>query len=157
MTDIPAPLPLEEQLCFAVYAAAHAFGQTYRPLLEPHGLTYPQYLVLLQLWEGDDRSVRELGERLFLDSGTLTPLLKRMEAAGWVTRQRDARDARIVRIRLTPKGEALRPVAAAIPGVLRCAAGLPAAELAQLRDTLRLLASRLREAEVAAPGPMAAG
>ncbi|EFH12596.1 MarR family winged helix-turn-helix transcriptional regulator [Pseudoroseomonas cervicalis] len=151
MTDTAAPLPLEDQLCFAVYAAAHAFGQAYRPLLEPHGLTYPQYLVLLQLWEGDDRSVRELGERLFLDSGTLTPLLKRMEAAGWVTRRRDARDARIVRIGLTPKAEALRPVAAAFPASMACAAGLPVEELARLRDTLRALAPRLRQAAGPAP------
>ncbi len=85
---------LDNQLCFAVYSASHAFSQAYRPHLEPLGLTYPQYLVLLVLWEKDGLSVKELGKRLFLDSGTLTPLLKRMEQGGWLTRKRDSRDER---------------------------------------------------------------
>ena len=83
-------LQLDHQLCFALYSTSLAMTKLYKPLLAPLGLTYPQYLVLLALWEGDDRMVSELGERLFLDSGTLTPLLKRMEAAGWLQRQRDA-------------------------------------------------------------------
>ena len=139
-----APLRLQDHLCFAIYAAAHAFGQAYRPYLEPHGLTYPQYLVLLQLWERDDRTVRELGDGLFLDSGTLTPMLKRMEAAGWVARRRDPRDERVVRVTLTAKGEALRRQARAIPEALGCAARMTPEEMAPLRDSLTLLASRLR-------------
>src|SRR5437764_419499 len=94
---------LSAQLCFATYAAAHAFTRLYKPLLEPLKLTYPQYLVMLVLWESDDVTVKEIGQRLFLDSGTLTPLLKRLEAAGIVRRIRDRNDERQVRISLTPK------------------------------------------------------
>ncbi|WP_159999628.1 MarR family winged helix-turn-helix transcriptional regulator [Roseomonas sp. 18066] len=138
------PMRLQDHLCFAIYAAAHAFGQAYRPHLEPHGLTYPQYLVLLQLWERDDRTVRELGDGLFLDSGTLTPMLKRMEAAGWVSRRRDPRDERVVRVTLTPRAEALRLPARAIPEALGCAAQMTEADMAPLREGLTLLATRLR-------------
>ena len=140
------PNRLQDQLCFAIYAAAHAFGHAYRPHLEPLGLTYPQYLVLLQLWERDDRTVRELGDGLFLDSGTLTPMLKRMETAGWVTRRRDTRDERVVRVGLTRKAVALREPARAIPETLACTAELPGPELAALRDGLQRLASRMRGA-----------
>src|SRR3954463_16375045 len=90
------PLQLDNQLCFAVYAAAHAFNATYKPLLEPLGLTYPQYLAMLVLWEEDGVTVSAIGSRLGLDSGTLTPLLKRLEAAGLVSRLRDAADERQV-------------------------------------------------------------
>lgn len=144
MADDTTPPRLEDQLCFAVYAAAHAFGHAYRPLLEPLGLTYPQYLVLLQLWERDDRSVGELGGALFLDSGTLTPMLKRMEAAGWLSRRRDPRDERVVRITLTPAGTALRERAKAIPATLACGIGLEEEELGRLRPALQRLAARLR-------------
>ena len=106
---------LDNQLCFAVYAAAHAFGRAYRNLLGRHELTYPQYLVLLVLWEEDGLSVKEIGNRLFLDSGTLTPLLKRLEASGRVRRARDRVDERQVSIFLTPAGESLRDVLACIP------------------------------------------
>ncbi|ONG45442.1 MarR family transcriptional regulator [Pseudoroseomonas deserti] len=143
MTD-GGPMKLQDHLCFAIYAAAHAFGQAYRPHLEPHGLTYPQYLVLLQLWERDDRTVRELGDGLFLDSGTLTPMLKRMEAAGWVARRRDPRDERVVRVTLTAKAEALRRPARAIPEALGCAARMTAEEMAPLRESLTQIAERLR-------------
>ena len=97
-------LSLDQQLCFAVYAAAHAFNRFYKPLLVPLGLTYPQYLVLLVLWEADGQTVSGIGERLMLDSGTLTPLLKRLEAAGFVTRARSAHDERQVLVRLTDAG-----------------------------------------------------
>ncbi|OXE41795.1 MarR family transcriptional regulator [Methylobacterium radiotolerans] len=102
-------------MCFAVYAAAHAFGRAYRNLLGRHELTYPQYLVLLVLWEQDGLSVKEIGNRLFLDSGTLTPLLKRLEASGRVRRARDRVDERQVSIFLTAAGEALRDELACLP------------------------------------------
>lgn len=105
----------DNQLCFAVYAAAHAFGRAYRNLLGRHELTYPQYLVLLVLWEQDGLSVKEIGNRLFLDSGTLTPLLKRLEASGRVRRARDRVDERQVSIFLTAAGEALRDELACLP------------------------------------------
>ena len=106
---------LDNQLCFAVYAAAHAFGRAYRNLLGQHELTYPQYLVLLVLWEEDGLSVKEIGDRLFLDSGTLTPLLKRLEVSGRVRRARDRVDERQVSIFLTPEGRALRGTLACLP------------------------------------------
>src|SRR5436190_22787125 len=102
------PLLLGNQLCFAIYSTAHAFNRVYKPLLDALGLTYPQYLVMLILWEREGPSVSEIGERLHLDSGTLTPLLKRLEAAGLVRRARDPADERQVRIALTLKGRALR-------------------------------------------------
>ncbi|MCJ2045925.1 MarR family transcriptional regulator [Methylobacterium sp. J-078] len=101
-------LSLDSQLCFAVYATAHAFGRAYRALLAGHDLTYPQYLVLLVLWEEEGLTVKEIGQRLFLDSGTLTPLLKRLEAAGHVRRARDRTDERQVSIFLTEKSRALK-------------------------------------------------
>ncbi|HWU17783.1 MAG TPA: MarR family transcriptional regulator, partial [Devosia sp.] len=102
-------------LCFAVYAAGHAFNRFYKPRLDALGLTYPQYLVFLVLWEGDDLTVKALGERLLLDSGTITPLLKRLEARGLVVRRRDAEDERQVRVLLTDAGRALREQALSIP------------------------------------------
>src|SRR3954464_9290117 len=101
-------LKLDDQLCFSIYAAGHAFNRFYKPLLEPLGLTYPQYLVLLTLWEQDGLPLKAIGERLALDSGTLTPLLKRMEEAGLLTRVRDTTDERQVLVSLTPKGRRLR-------------------------------------------------
>lgn len=108
-------LQLDQQLCFALYSTSLAMTKLYKPLLTPLGLTYPQYLVLLVLWERDGCSVGELGERLFLDSGTLTPLLKRMEAAGWLTRERAAEDERRVVVHLTSEGRALRHKAKRVP------------------------------------------
>jgi DNA-binding MarR family transcriptional regulator len=102
------PLQLGNQLCFAVYSTAHAFNRVYKPLLDRLGLTYPQYLVMLVLWERDGLSVKEIGERLYLDSGTLTPLLKRMEAAHLLKRTRSAADERQVLVALTAQGAALR-------------------------------------------------
>lgn len=151
MTDRDrTPAPLSEQLCFAIYSAAHAMNRVYKPLLDPLGLTYPQYLALLVLWETEGITVKELGNRLFLDSGTLTPLLKRMEAAGLVARQRDAADERLVRVTLTDAGRALRQKAGAVQDGVLCATGLGADALAALRDGLaglrgNLLAQAQRE------------
>lgn len=108
-------LALDRQLCFALYSTSLAMTRRYKPLLAPLGVTYPQYLVLLVLWEARELGVAELGERLFLDFGTLSPLLKRMEASGWLARNRDAADERRVRVTLTPAGEALRERARAVP------------------------------------------
>ena len=102
------PLLLGNQLCFAVYSTAHAFNRAYKPLLDRLGLTYPQYLVMLVLWERDGVPVKDIGERLLLDSGTLTPLLKRLEAAELVKRSRSTEDERQVLIALTSQGQALR-------------------------------------------------
>src|SRR5882762_1835261 len=109
------PLLLGNQLCFAIYSTAHAFNRVYKPLLDRLGLTYPQYLVMLALWERDGVPVKNIGERLFLDSGTLTPLLKRLEAAELVKRTRGSEDERQVLISLTPQGQALKEKARAVP------------------------------------------
>jgi DNA-binding MarR family transcriptional regulator len=143
------PLQLDEQLCFALYSASRAVIRAYAPLLEPLGLTYPQYLVLLVLWDGDGISVSELGDRLALDSGTLTPLLKRLEHQGAVERRRADEDERVVRIHLTPAGRALRGKARKVPAELACRMGYELddersmRELARLRDELIALARRL--------------
>lgn len=134
-------LKLEDQLCFSIYAAQHAFTRFYRPLLEPLGLTYPQYLVLLALWEEDGLPLKSIGARLGLDSGTLTPLLKRMEEAGLVARARDAGDERQVLVRLTTKGSRLETRAAAFPVRIGAAASCSASEL----NALRKLMFRLRD------------
>ena len=138
-------LRLDRQLCFALYSASKAVTQAYGPLLAPLGLTYPQYLVMLVLWEADGLSVRELGEKVSLDSGTLTPLLKRLETAKLVTRGRDAGDERVVRIGLTKKGRALEERAAGVPTALLCNLGLGVRELGALREELRALAQRLQQ------------
>ena len=143
-------LKLDNQLCFAVYAAAHAFNATYKPLLEPLGLTYPQYLVMLVLWQEDGVTVSAIGGRLGLDSGTLTPLLKRLETAGLVSRLRDAADERQVRITLTAAGRALKQKAKGIPRELGCALGLPLSEIVALRGRLEALAANLRAYEAEA-------
>jgi len=137
-------LRLDTQLCFALYATSLAMTKLYKPLLAPLGLTYPQYLVMLVLWERDDRTVHELGELLQLDSGTLTPLLKRMEANGLVSRQRDHIDERRVRIVLTDAGLALRERAQDVPQAIACQAGLELGELAALRSELHALRERLQ-------------
>ncbi|WP_224242455.1 MarR family winged helix-turn-helix transcriptional regulator [Hyalangium gracile] len=136
-------LRLSEQLCFTIYSTAHALNRTYRPLLKELGITYPQYLVMLVLWEQDDLAVKEIGERLFLDSGTLTPLLKRLEAIGYVTRARDASDERQVRIRLTPQGRALRSKAECIPQELVAASGYAVADLQKLKADIQRLRDTL--------------
>ncbi len=138
------PLLLDHQLCFALYAATRAMTQAYQPLLAPLGLTYPQYLVMLVLWEGDGVTVGALGQRLQLDSGTLTPLLKRLAAAGLVSRQRDDVDERVVRVSLTAAGRALRRKAVDIPHRLLFQLALTVPELGRLRAQLTWLTARLR-------------
>ncbi|WEK05230.1 MAG: MarR family transcriptional regulator [Candidatus Devosia phytovorans] len=141
------PMQLDSMLCFAVYAAGHAFTRFYKPRLDALGLTYPQYLVFLVLWEKDGLTVKALGEKLFLDSGTITPLLKRLEARGLLRRQRDADDERLVRIFLTDEGRALREQALAVPLAVGKALGGKAEDAAHLREALHLLRERLDEAE----------
>ncbi|MGJ4888209.1 MarR family winged helix-turn-helix transcriptional regulator [Bradyrhizobium sp. HKCCYLRH3099] len=146
-TTADVPLQLGSQLCFAVYSTAHAFNRVYKPLLDRLGLTYPQYLVMLVLWEGDGLTVKEIGARLFLDSGTLTPLLKRMEALHLLTRTRSAEDERQVLVALTGQGAALREKAKAIvPPAILDATGCSIAELADLHGKLVKLRERLEAA-----------
>ncbi|HAE46394.1 MAG: MarR family transcriptional regulator [Tistrella sp.] len=144
--DINDPLRLDAQLCFALYGASLAMTKLYRPVLEGLGLTYPQYLAMLVLWESDDVTVGDLGRRLGLDSGTLTPLLKRLEAAGLVTRRRDPRDERQVRVALTEAGRALKARARHVPERMFCAMGLELDELGDLRRRLHALQARLSDA-----------
>ena len=141
----PDPLHLDQQLCFALYAASRAVQRAYAPLLEPLGVTYPQYLVMLVLWEEPGVPVKHIGERLQLDSGTLTPLLKRLEAQGLVTRQRDESDERVVRIDLTAAGRALRKKAVGVPPALLCKMDLDLPELVRLRTQLVGLTQQLKE------------
>ena len=138
-------LQLDHQLCFALYSASLAMTKLYKPLLADLGLTYPQYLALLALWERDGQQVSELGERLFLDSGTLTPLLKRLEAQGQIARLRDVQDERRVRITLTAEGRALRDQAEAIPQCVLQSSQCSIAELAALTTELKQLRDRLSE------------
>ena len=140
MTEAPR---LDRQVCFALYSASRAATAVYRPMLEDLGLTYPQYLVMLVLWESAPRGVKELGDELGLDSGTLSPLLKRLEALGFVERRRSGEDERRVAIHLTPAGQALSSKANGIPQHLADAAGLSAEELEQLRTTLGRLTEAL--------------
>ena len=147
-TNKPAPatdpaLMLDNQLCFALYSASLAMTKRYKPLLEALGLTYPQYLVMLVLWEHSGVTVSQLGERLFLDSGTLTPLLKRMEAAGLVQRIRSVRDERRVQLTLTAAGRRLKTSAGRVPSCVVQAAGCPLPELVALTRQLQALRTRL--------------
>ncbi len=129
-------LVLENQFCFALYSASHAMTKTYKPLLDRLGLTYPQYLVMLVLWEQDGILVKDIGARLYLDSGTLTPLLKRLEANGLVARNRDPHDERQVRISLSAAGRGLRLTAQQIPAQVVTASGKPGDALGSLRGQL---------------------
>jgi DNA-binding MarR family transcriptional regulator len=135
-TQATNALALENQFCFALYSASHAMTRTYKPLLDQLGLTYPQWLVMLVLWEQDGILVKDIGARLFLDSGTLTPLLKRLEAGGLVVRRRDASDERQVRISLSDQGRALHERASAIPAQVLSASGRPGERLGSLRGEL---------------------
>ncbi|AKU51508.1 MarR family winged helix-turn-helix transcriptional regulator [Xanthomonas arboricola pv. juglandis] len=138
-----ALLQLDNQLCFALYSANLAMHKLYRGLLKTLDLTYPQYLVLLVLWETDGRSVSEIGERLYLDSATLTPLLKRLQAARLVTRTRAASDERQVIIALTDTGRALRAKAGAVPEQVLCASACSLDELRRFKQQLETLRSNL--------------
>jgi MarR family transcriptional regulator, organic hydroperoxide resistance regulator len=139
-------LKLEAQLCFPLYAASNLLTRLYRPLLEELGLTYPQYLVMLVLWERRSARVGELSTALYLDSGTLTPLLKRLEANGLVRRERSAEDERRVEVSLTREGEALKKRALEVPGALACRVGLGNERFIGLRAELRALMELLGEA-----------
>ena len=141
--DPDQALLLDNQLCFALYSTSLAMTKLYKPLLDELGLTYPQYLVMLVLWERDGLMVSELGERLYLDSGTLTPLLKRLEGAGLIARIRAVEDERRVHITLTAAGRKLQARAQKIPGCVRSAADCSIGELMQLKDQLRSLRDRL--------------
>jgi DNA-binding MarR family transcriptional regulator len=136
-------LRLDNQICFAVYSAAHAFNRVYKPLLDRLGLTYPQYLVMLVLWERDGVPLKDIGERLFLDSGTLTPLLKRLEAAGLVKRTRSTEDERQVKIALTAQGQALKEKARSVPLSILDASSCSVAELSAVRNEIVALRDRL--------------
>ena len=138
-----AALMLDNQLCFALYSASLAMTKLYKPLLDELGLTYPQYLVMLVLWEGDGLMVSELGQRLCLDSGTLTPLLKRLEASGFVSRLRAAEDERRVHIHLTAAGRKLKARAAKVPACVLAASQCSVPELLQLTEQIRTLRERL--------------
>lgn len=145
-TGQPDPDPmllLDNQLCFALYSASLAMTKLYKPLLDELGLTYPQYLVMLALWERDGPMVSELGERLSLDSGTLTPLLKRLEAAGFVSRVRDVQDERRVHITLTAAGRRLKGKAQRIPPCIAAATQCSLPEIVRLTRELRDLRGRL--------------
>jgi len=135
---------LDDQVCFALYTAFRAVAALYRPLLDKLGLTYPQYLVMLVLWERSSCTIKELCTALQLDSGTLSPLLKRMEAHDLVRRRRSAGDERRVKVTLTAKGQALRNEARTVPDRLACALEIPSDELVSLREILhRVTASAL--------------
>jgi DNA-binding MarR family transcriptional regulator len=138
-------LELDRQLCFALYTASRAVVRAFAPLLEDAGLTYPQYVTMLVLWEdpGRPRSISELGERLHLDSGTLTPLLKRLAAVGYVTRSRDAEDERRVLVTVTADGLALRDRLAAVPEAFLACLGMDVADAGALRDQLTELTAFL--------------
>jgi DNA-binding MarR family transcriptional regulator len=138
-------LRLDNQICFAVYSATHAFNRVYKPLLDRLGLTYPQYLVMLVLWERDGVAVKEVGERLHLDSGTLTPLLKRLQQAGLIRRTRSTEDERRVLIGLTAQGQALKDKARAVPPSILAASQCSIAELSAVKDEIVALRDRLNE------------
>ena len=146
----PAALQLDNQLCFALYSTSLAMTKLYKPLLSTLELTYPQYLVMLVLWETEPLSVSALGERLYLDSGTLTPLLKRMEQSGLLLRQRSQQDERRVEVSLTPQGRKLRARAAAIPPCVGQALDRPVGELQALTQNIQRVRQNLL-ASVQAP------
>ncbi len=140
------PLALEEQVCFAVAVAARSVVAVYRPVLEPMGLTHPQYLVMLALWEHDQLSVKELSSLLKLDPGTLSPLVKRLEAQGYVTRGRDQHDERVLAITLTPQGRALRAEAEKVPGAIVAKLGMDIEHLHNLRRDLAAVITAAEQA-----------
>lgn len=146
-------LQLSNQVCFALYRASRAVTQLYRPVLDELGLTYPQYLVMLVLWERGQISVKDLGQALDLDSGTLSPLLKRLESAGLVSRSRRADDERSVDVALTAAGRLLRIRAESIPRRLACATALQPDELISLRSTLTELADTVSDRQFPAATP----
>ncbi len=139
MTDATNDLALDRQLCFPLYAASNLVARLYRPVLGPLGLTYPQYLVMLVLWETSPQCIGDLGRKLHLDSGTLTPLVRRLVASGMVSRRRDPDDDRRVLVALTDKGRGLRQAAADIPRLLVAGLAISPDDLAHLRDEVQKL------------------
>ncbi|MEM9272990.1 MAG: MarR family transcriptional regulator [Cyanobacteria bacterium P01_F01_bin.143] len=139
-------LQLDEFLCFAIYSASHAMNRLYKPFLTELGLTYPQYISMVVLWEQDDRTVGDLCEKLFLESSTLTPLLKRLEKMGLIERKRDPQDERKVRISLTTDGRELRKKALTIPECIISATGLSKKEIINLQNQIFLLRETLHKA-----------
>lgn len=151
MTSKPAPenaLPIDDHLCFAMYSANMAIHRLYRPLLEQLGVTYPQYLVLNLLWEEDDRSITAIAERLALETSTVTPLVKRLESAGYVERSRRKVDERRVGVTLTDKGRALRRESRCLTDTLLKTSGLSVAEIVRLNQEVRALRDTLAKASV---------
>ncbi|PDT38454.1 MarR family transcriptional regulator [Rhizobium sp. M10] len=136
-------LKLDDFICFAIYTASHALNRVYKPLLDTLGLTYPQYLALVALWEQDGQTVGDLGEKLFLESSTLTPLLKRLESAGYISRERSSTDERVVVIRLSEAGIRLKEKAIGIPGCIAEASGLDAGDLTRLQAEIVALREAL--------------
>src|SRR5450631_1173707 len=153
MSEAAAQPRLEQQVCFAIYSAMHAVTNAYQPLLAKLKLTYPQYLAMLVLWETGDVTVKQLGERLFLDSGTLTPLLKRLEAMDILQRTRDPKDERRVRLTLTAKGKNLQISAQPIPAQIAAAMGRSAGDLKAVRKELRRIRNAILEARDSRPLP----
>ncbi|MEQ8829011.1 MAG: MarR family transcriptional regulator [Alphaproteobacteria bacterium] len=145
-TDNAGVLPIADMICFSVYSAGHAFNRVYKPLLDRLGVTYPQYLVLISLWDRDDQTVGALGKALMLESNTLTPLLKRLEGMGLVSRARDPQDERQVRVKLTDAGRALRGEADSITMCILEATGLPIEELRDLQAKIVRLRDHLNRA-----------
>ncbi|WP_175686449.1 MarR family winged helix-turn-helix transcriptional regulator [Burkholderia anthina] len=145
--DRPPPLPqtLDEQLCFALYATSHAMTKAYKPLLDKLSLTYPQYLAMLVLWERDDIAVKDIAGRLDLDPATVTPLLKRLEALGYVERVRSATDERVVNVRVTAEGRTLKDRARSVPAELFCAMQQTPEFLVRLRADLQQLRNALSD------------
>ena len=137
------PLEIDAQLCFALYSTMLGFNKVYRELLKQLDLTYPQYLVMLVLWEREGLTVGEISERVFLDSPTLTPLLKRLQAAGWIDRTRSTTDERQVMVTLTPEGRALKAKAGVLPQCIASACGMAPEEIGDLRDRLLALRERM--------------
>jgi DNA-binding MarR family transcriptional regulator len=150
MSALQPSLRLQDQLCYAVYSTALAINRVYKPALDALGLTYPQYLALLVLWEEDGLTVKAIADRLMLESSTLTPLLKRLETSGYVARRRSAEDERQVIVKLTAEGQALKARAPCVPLSLLTSSGLPVSELKRLNDDVQALrdalASKLSEA-----------
>ena len=156
-SDANKPAPglaptLDHMVCFALYNASSTMTGLYRPLLEPLGLTYPQYLVMVTLWDGAPRTVGDLGAALGLDSGTLTPLLKRLQGAGLVTRERDINDERRVLVGLTPDGQDLRQAASGVGEALACSLGLEFEDLKTLNGLLRRFTAGVNPSGQSSPG-----
>ncbi|MDW3204122.1 MAG: MarR family transcriptional regulator [Alphaproteobacteria bacterium] len=142
-----ALIPVADLLCFSVYSTSHAFNRIYKPMLDELGLTYPQYLVLVALWEQDDRTVGDLGRTLQLESNTLTPLLKRLETAGHVVRRRDLNDERQVRVSLTESGRTMKSRATEIPVCILDSIGVDLEELQDLQHRITALRDRLNQTD----------